>query len=365
MDGQRSIDLARRMVDAIFLWYTPDRARWRYEDGLFLLSVLSLAEATGDTRLAERVRDSYNTLVKPDGVIAGYSIEEYSLDHINAGRILFDLHRLYGDERYVTAAGMLALQLRYHPRNLGGGFWHKRIYPWQIWLDGLYMAQPFRCRYALMTGESGLFADVVSQMAEIEKHTRDSRTGLLYHAWDESLEQLWADPKTGCSPHFWARAMGWYCMALVDVLEYLPRETSGWNELSAIVERTARAVAAWQDASGLWYQILDQGGRDGNYLESSASAMFVYFLLKATRMGLLSDGAVSEKARRGFDALVSLKTRSDGNGGLHLHDICSVAGLGGEPYRDGSYAYYVSEPVATDDFKGVGPFVLAALEIAR
>lgn len=363
MDSTEACSLARRMVDSILTWYSPEKMRWHYEDGLFLFSTFAVGLHDKDDHLLHRVKETYDTVVNLDGTISSYRIDEYNLDQINAGRLLFDLYGKFGDERYKKAVTLLADQLLYQPRTLGGGYWHKRIYPHQIWLDGLYMAQPFRCRFALDRGDATILADVVRQMVAIESRSRDNSTGLLYHAWDESLQQLWANQRTGCSPHFWGRAMGWYCMALVDVLDYLPSDVPGRNELVEIVARTADAVLKWQDDCGLWYQILDQGGRADNYLESSCSAMFSYFLLKACRLGLVEGSRYWNAGITAFGALVELKTSTDTNGLVHLHDICSVAGLGGTPYRDGSYSYYVGEPVATDDFKGVGPFILAALEI--
>ncbi|PKL28197.1 MAG: glycosyl hydrolase [Spirochaetae bacterium HGW-Spirochaetae-2] len=363
MDSTEACSIARCMVDSILTWYSPDKMRWHYEDGLFLFSTFAVGIHDGDDLLLQRVKATYDTLVNPDGTISSYRMDDYNLDQINAGRLLFDLYGRFGDERYQKAVTLLADQLLYQMRTLGGGYWHKRIYPRQIWLDGLYMAQPFRCRFALDRGDATIAADVVRQMVAIESRTRDASTGLLYHAWDESLQQLWANQSTGCSPHFWGRSMGWYCMALVDVLDYLGPDVPGREELVDIVGRTADAVLQWQDRCHLWYQILDQGSRADNYLETSCSAMFSYFLLKAHRLGLLEEDCYRNAGIAAFEALVDRKTSTDANGLLHLHDICSVAGLGGTPYRDGSYGYYVGEPVATDDFKGVGPFILAALEI--
>lgn len=365
MDSHEALAIASKMVKGVLTWYLPDSMRWHYEDGLFLFSAFTLAQESGDDELADRVLEIYGTLVREDGTIASYRIEEYNLDQINAGRLLFDLHARSADDRYMKAVHLLAGQLRNQPRTLGGSYWHKQIYPWQVWLDGLYMAQPFQCRYALLTKDAALMTDTVWQLVEIERRARDPMTGLLYHAWDESKRQLWADPSSGCSPHFWGRAVGWYCMALVDVFALLGPAVPGMNEVVAIIGRIADAVCSCQDESGLWYQILDQAGREGNYLESSCSAMFAYFLLKGVRLGLLDEHTHVERALHAFESLLEQKVSLDGRGYPHLHDICAVAGLGGSPYRDGSFEYYVTSPVATDDLKGVGPFVLAALEIAR
>jgi unsaturated rhamnogalacturonyl hydrolase len=232
------------------------------------------------------------------------------------------------------------------------------------------MQGPFYARYAAEFGTETDLADVISQLVLVESKTRDEKTGLMYHAWDESCSQLWADPATGCSPHFWGRAMGWYCMAILDILDYVPetaRFRSSRERLSDIVTRLCTAVTAVQDKkTGLWYQILDLPQREKNYLETSASAMFVYFLFKLVRIGAieLSDmqkNAVLSAAEKGWKGLLG-RISEDAAGILHLDGICSVAGLGGNPYRDGSFGYYIKEPIVRDDFKGIGPFIFAALE---
>jgi unsaturated rhamnogalacturonyl hydrolase len=356
------------MTDSILSGYGPSAMRWHYEEGLLLMAVLKVAQLEGDGQLADRVRASYDALVSPDGCIATYRQAEYNLDQINPGKVLFELFDRTGDARYRLAIERLMAQLRAQPRTKSGGFWHKQIYPWQIWLDGLYMAGPFYARYVAESGDPQDFEDIVSQFLVIAQKAYDPRTGLLYHAWDESRQQLWADPATGCSPHFWGRAMGWYCMALVDVLDYLPQGHPGREGLIAIIERCARAVLAFQDKeSGLWHQVMDQGGRPGNYLESSASSMFIYFLHKAQRKGYVAfpDLDIPNLVEAAYAALVARQVREDASGLLHLGGICSVAGLGGKPYRDGSYHYYVRERVVEDDFKGVGAFILASLELGE
>jgi unsaturated rhamnogalacturonyl hydrolase len=236
-----------------------------------------------------------------------------------------------------------------------------------MWLDGLYMAGPFYAQYISEFGVPGDLDDVIHQFVLMESKARDEKTGLLYHAWDESRRQLWANPDTGCSPHFWGRAVGWYCMALVDTLDFIA-ETRQKDRavLLTIANRLTAPVLACQDKeSGLWYQILDQKGRENNYPETSASSMFVYFLLKMIRIGavpVMDIPLVKDAALKAYKGLAARMLTEDDDGELHLRGTCKVAGLGGKPYRDGSYEYYVNEPVAVDDFKGVGPFILASLE---
>jgi unsaturated rhamnogalacturonyl hydrolase len=274
------------------------------------------------------------------------------------------------DARYRKAADALRDQLRRQPRTSDGGFWHKLIYPRQMWLDGLYMAEPFYAQYARMFGDSAAFNDIATQFILVARHTRDAKTGLFYHAWDEVRAQPWADLETGHSPNIWGRAMGWYAMALVDVLDYLPNDHKDRAEIVRTLQDLAKAVERVQDPStGLWWQILDQPGRPKNYLEASASSMFVYALAKGARKGYLPSRARAV-ATRGFDGLIKQLVQMDANGLPSLTGICEVAGLGGAPRkdgstRDGSYDYYVSEPVVADDYKGLGPFIMAALELGR
>jgi unsaturated rhamnogalacturonyl hydrolase len=232
-----------------------------------------------------------------------------------------------------------------------------------MWLDGIYMGCPFYAEFAATFDEPAAFDDIAFQIITIEKHTRDPRTGLLYHAWDESCQQRWANPVTGCSPHFWGRAMGWYVMALVDVLDHFPPEHAARQEFLTILQRTLSAVACVQDEStGLWWQVLDQGNRLGNYLEASGTCMIVYAIAKGVRNGYLDESWLPIAAR-GFEGLLNHLVTVDDEGQINLHGICSSAGLGGNPYRDGSFEYYVSEPIATNDLHGVGAFILAAIEM--
>lgn len=343
----------------------PSAARWHYEHGFVLKAIEQVWQETGEARYWRFIHDYVDALVEPGGDIRTYRLEEYNLDQVNPGKMLLPLYRAAGDLRYKKALDLLRTQLQNQPRTRAGGFWHKQIYPYQIWLDGLYMAAPFYAEYARSFDQPAGFDDVVQQMVLIESRARDSKTGLLYHAWDESRQQRWAHPDTGCSPHFWGRAMGWYAMALVDVLDYLPDDHPGRAALTAILQRVAEAVVRVQDqATGLWHQVLDQGGRPGNYLEASASCMFIYALAKGVRKACLAPGLMAA-ARKGYSGALERFIAVDDRGWVNLNGTCSVAGLGGTPYRDGSFEYYVGEPVATNDYKGVGAFILAAVEIEK
>jgi len=337
--------------------------RWHYEPGVALLALQQVWAKTAEQEILHFVKRNVDEFVGPDGGIRTYRLEEYNLDQINEGKLLFFLYDTTGDERYKKAAFLLREQLRTQPRTRAGGFWHKQIYPHQMWLDGIYMASPFYAEFASRFGEPEGLNDVARQIIVIEEHTRDPKTGLLYHAWDESRSQEWADPGTGCSPNVWGRAMGWYAMAIADVLDYMPVDHPQRERLVSIFRATLEAAVRVQDpGSGVWYQVLDQGDRPGNYLESSASCMFVYAIAKGVNRGTLDEEYLSA-ARRGYGGILAEFVTVDEQGLLNLGGICAVAGLGGNPYRDGSYEYYVGERVIANEYKGIGPFIMASIEM--
>ena len=339
--------------------------KWDYTAGLMLLALQRVSESTHDPKYAAYIRASIDSLVRSDGTIATYASSEYNLDQINEGRALLTLYDQTHNARYARAADRLSAQLRSQPRTAEGGFWHKQIYPQQMWLDGLYMAEPFYAEYALRHDDTAAMNDVARQFLLVARHMRDPKTGLYYHAWDSAHRQPWADPVTGLSKNFWGRAVGWYLMAAVDVLDYLPKAHRDRAELIRIVQELADAVARVQDPlSGVWWQVLDQPNRAKNYLEASGSAMFIYAFAKGARMGYLAP-TYRAIADRAFDGMIKTFVTVGVDGLVSVNGICKVAGLGGNPPRDGSYEYYVGEPVVADDYKGVGPFILAANELGR
>jgi unsaturated rhamnogalacturonyl hydrolase len=352
-----------RTADTLMQRHAILGKKWAYEWGVALKGIEHVWHETGDDKYLAYIKTNIDTFVQPDGSIHTYKPAEYNIDHINTGKLLFGLREATDDPRYEKAIHLLRQQMDTHPRTSEKGFWHKNIYPHQMWLDGIYMAGPFLTQYARVMNKPEDFDEVVHQITLIEKHTRDAATGLLYHGWDESRQQRWADPETGCSPHFWGRAVGWFVMAIMDILDDLPADHPGRARLIDIFNQTVDALIRVQDApTGLWYQVLDQGGREGNYLEASASNMIAYATAKATRLGYGDYRNMAEKAVAGI--LGHLVTE-DEDGGVSLNGICSVAGLGGNPYRDGSYDYYINEPVVANDEKGVGPFILAMVEHER
>lgn len=338
---------------------------WNYESGLVLKGIERVSETLEHGRYFEYLRHMVNRVVTPDGHILGYLPEDYNLDQLNEGKLLFGLLRKTGDKRYRTAIDRLVTQIQGQPRTKSGGFWHKKIYPFQIWLDGAYMSSPFLAQYAKEFDQPGWMDDVVGQILRLEERTRDVRTGLLYHAWDETREERWADPKTGCSPHFWGRAMGWFTMAITDVLDFLPLNHPKRASLMEIFQRLINALTGVQDPrSGLWCQVLDYPPANGNYVESSCSAMFIYAIAKGVRKGYLAP-RFAHHAKTAYEGLLLHRIERDNNGAIHLTHCNAVAGLGNTPYRDGSYEYYVQEKVTTDDAKALGALMLACVELSR
>jgi unsaturated rhamnogalacturonyl hydrolase len=337
-------------------------ARWTYDQSVILRGIEGLWRATGEKKYFDYIQKSMDFFVDDNGNIRTYRSDELTLDNVAPGMNLLLLYNVTGKEKYLKAVQTLRKQLAEQPRTKEGGFWHKKVYPSQMWLDGLYMAEPFYAAYAKTFHEDTAYNDIARQFILMEKNSVDKKTGLMYHGYDESREQKWADKTTGRSPNFWGRAMGWYGMGLVDVLELFPDNNPQKKELVQILSRFAKAVSKVQDTkSGLWWDVLDMPGKDKNYLEASASSMFVYALAKGVRLGYLPQSYLAV-ARKGYDGILKTFVKQE-NGQTNLHGTVSVSGLGGNPYRDGSFDYYMSEKVVVNDPKGVGAFIQAANEM--
>ena len=338
--------------------------KWNYIDGCMITACLSLYKTTGDEKFLTFSRHFLDYFVKSGGVIETYRVDEYNLDNINQGKNLFTLYDLTGKQRYRDAIETIRSQLETHPRTREGNFWHKKIYPWQVWLDGLYMAQPFYMEYETrFNGMKGCL-DSYRQFMNVKKLMRDPETGLYYHGYDESRQMYWANPETGCSPNFWLRAMGWFLVAMVDVLERMDEQLYyEYRSIMAMLKDAAEAMVCFQDPdTGMFWQVIDKPGIPGNYLETSGTALFAYAMLKGVRLGYLPKrfSAYGEKAFYGTcDKYLGVSA----DGKLQLSGICLVAGLGGASHRDGSLEYYFSEPVVENDAKGVGPLLLAYTEV--
>jgi unsaturated rhamnogalacturonyl hydrolase len=340
------------------------KPKWEYTPTLMARAFVELYTATGDTtylRHAQRFADQF---IGEDGSILTYKKSLYNMDRIQGGNFLILLNEIDPKPRYLKAIETLRDQLREQPRTEEGGFWHKQVYEHQMWLDGLFTGTTFYARYAAWKPEPEAWSDVARQFLVVDKHTVKAN-GLNHHGWDESRQMGWSDSITGCSPETWGRAEGWYVMALCDVLELMPQDQPERPELEGILRRVMAALLRVQDShTHLWYQVPDRAGEEGNYLESTCSAMYCYAMTKGARLGILDPG-YKDEARKVLAGLKTYKIVPDENGSWSLTDCCAVAGLGGNPYRDGTYEYYIHETIRRDDPKGVAPLILACIELAK
>src|SRR5574344_83986 len=336
--------------------------KWDYCHGVELQAFLNAYDRYGLDKYFNYVKEYCDTMLTADGHIVSYKPSELSLDRINTGKIFFRMYERTKDEKYRKAMDMLRSQLTCQPRTSEGGFWHKLVYPNQMWLDGIYMASPFYAEYTFRNNRPEDYQDVLNQFLVIARHTYDPANGLYRHAWDESKSQKWANIEIGQSAHVWGRAMGWYAMALVDALPFIPKHEAGRDKVLDILSNVAAQMKRTQDAkSGVWYQVLDESGKEGNYLEATVSTMFVYTLYKAVRLGYINRSYL-DVAEKGYQGILKTFITVDVNGLVSINHCCAVAGLGGNPYRSGDYDYYIHEKIRSNDAKAVGPFINASLE---
>ena len=351
-----------RLGDKLF-YKGENGPKWDYTSGLLAYSLLQLDSRLCEERYQPYVEKLIGSFIEPDGTIHRYKLDDYNIDHVTPGKAVLKLYGLTGDEHYRKAALLLRSQLASHPRTSEGGFWHKKRYPSQMWLDGLYMGEPFYAEYAYRFDERSSFDDIANQIVTVANHTYDPKTGLFYHGWDEKKVQNWANKETGQSPNFWGRAIGWYAMSIVDVLDYFPADHPRRPEIIAIYNQLAQGLIKHQDpATGLWYQVVDQGNRKGNYLEATASSMFVYSLAKAVNHGYLP-ADYTPAIRKAYAGLVSQLVTTDADGRVNLNRCCEVAGLSAD--RNGTFEYYIGEKITSNDLKGIGPFILAGIELEK
>jgi len=335
-----------------------------YSQGVGCCAMLKMWKKTGDRRFFDYVETWADSLIDSNGNIALYQVETYNLDYINSGKVLFDLYRTTHKEKYRYAMETLIRQLRNHPRTTDGGFWHKLRYQHQMWLDGLYMASPFMAQYGAEFGKPEWIDEAVKQFRLCHKHTFDEKTGLYHHAWDESRSEKWADPVTGHSPNFWGRSIGWWFMALVDVLDFIPQNHDGYADITAMIRGLAASLPKYQDKDGLWYQVIDQPAREGNYPEASVTTQCMYAIAKAVNKGYI-DAKYRQIAEKAYNGLMNKLIVRNPDGTLTLTRCCQVGGLGGTPYRDGSFEYYINEKIRDNDAKATGPFIMGCLELNK
>ena len=340
---------------------------WNYIDGCMMTSLFSIYKQTNDKKYLDFIDNFVDYYVFDDGTIRGYELDTFNLDNLNEGRVLFDLYRETGKPKYSKAIDYLYQQILGQPRTETGNFWHKKIYPDQVWLDGLYMAQVFYTRYETERNNGKNYADIVKQFQNVFNHMYDKQKRLYYHGWDCSKKAFWADKTTGLSKSFWLRSVGWYTVGLVDAISYFDEKaTKEQQKLIDIFKETIAGLEQYIDPVGdMFYQVPDQMGREGNYLETSGSAMIAYAMMKGARLGYI-DKKYAKIGKRVFDGICkNYLTETDGK--LNLGGICLVAGLGPESNRrrDGTFEYYISEPIVENDAKGTGPFVMAYTEVKQ
>lgn len=372
------MDKIEKYMEELMEKSTPDRpvwniekilagkkSTWDYIDGCMIKAIMEMYAITKDEKYFAFADAFIDAKVFEDGSIEGYNVEEKNIDNVNAGKTLFELYDLTGKEKYRKAIDLIYSQIKDMPRTEAGNFWHKNIYPNQVWLDGMYMGQPFYMEYETRFNNKKNYEDIYNQFKNVIEIMRDPKTGLYYHAYDSSREMFWCDKVTGLSQNFWLRALGWYSMALLDTLDKADKSEEKICTLlkDAFVD-LMNAMLKYQDESGMWYQVVNFGGMDRNYLETSGSSIMAYALLKGVRLGYLP-AEYAQYGKKAFDGVCEKYLTTDEKGDLHLDGICLVAGLGGAAHRPGTYDYYMSEPIVKDDAKGVGPFLLAYTEMRR
>lgn len=335
---------------------------WNYIDGCMIKALIEFYSITNNSAYLDFADAFIDYFVQEDGSILSYDPMEHNLDNVNAGKTLFELYRLTGKEKYRKAIDHVYSQLETQPRTKDGNFWHKKIYPNQVWLDGLYMAQPFYVQYELTFHNGAGCTDSFRQFYNVRKLMRNEKNGLYYHAYDESREMFWCDKVTGLSDQFWLRAEGWFAMALVDTIEILPDSyAEDKKNLQEMFQNLVDSMLPYQDPkTNMWYQVINLPQIKPNYPEASGSSIFAYAIMKGARLGILP-ASYYEYGKRAFDGICRTCIKEENNT-LQMDHICLVAGLGNKDMREGTFEYYMREPIVKNDAKGVAPLILAYIE---
>lgn len=365
----------QRVANPIYLDFTDSvkkpQGKWSYVMGIELEGMLDTYLKHGGKDIRDYLKRYPEQMIKEDGSVVGYKYEDFNLDNVRTAHFIYRMFKKYPNKGEKVALATLYKQLVNQPRTDEGVYWHKQIYHDQVWLDGIFMGLPYRTMAAkyFVKDKAELQAtydDIVDQITMTDKRTYDEKTGLWKHAWDSKHGMFWADPQTGKSKHTWARALGWFAMAQIEILDYLPKKYERRQEVIDMLNRTLKACIRYQDEkSGVWYDVMDVTD-SRNYLESTASCMFSYCMLKGARLGYL-DESFREAGIKAYRGIINNFIREDADGTISLTQCCSVSGLGPEssPKRDGSFEYYISEPIRDNDAKGIGPFLWATLEMER
>ena len=343
------------------------KSNWNYIDGCMIKAVVEMYSISKDMKYLDFADAFIDYRVHDDGTIEGYDINEKNIDNVNAGKTLFELYDVVGKEKYRKAIDLIYNQISIMPRTKNGSFWHKDIYPEQVWLDGLYMGMPFYMEYETRYNNKKNYPDIFQQFRFVIENMRNPLNGLYFHAIDTSKKMFWCDKVTGLSQLSWLRAIGWFSMALLDTIDKCDQTDEKYADDIKLMRDAfvdlIDSMLKYQDESGMWYQIVNFGGMDGNYLETSGSSIMAYAILKGVRFGYLPE-SYRQYAEKAIDGICD-KYLTTKDGEMHLGGICLVGGLGGKTRRHGTYDYYMSEPVVEDDAKGVGPFLLAYTELLR
>lgn len=365
----------KRVDNPIYLDFTDIKKRpqgkWSYVMGIELEGMLDTYLKHGGKDIRDYLKRYPEQMIKEDGSVVGYKYEDFNLDNVRTAHFIYRMFKKYPQKGEKEALATLYKQLINQPRTDEGVYWHKQIYHDQVWLDGIFMGLPYRTMAAkyFVKDKAELKAtydDIVDQITMTDKRTYDEKTGLWKHAWDSKHGMFWADKETGKSKHTWARALGWFAMAQIEILDYLPKKYERRQEVIDMLNRTLQACINYQDEkTGTWYDVMDVND-SRNYLESTASCMFAYCMLKGARLGYL-DNSFREAGIKAYKGIIRNFIREDADGTISLTQCCSVSGLGPEssPQRDGSFEYYMSEPIRDNDAKGIGPFLWATLEMER
>lgn len=349
--------------------FSPNKARWSYTMGIELESMLDTYLRYQDEAIMNYIKEYPEKMISSNGSITGYNYNDFNLDNVRTGRFILRMYQQNPRQQDWKAINTFFTQLENQPRTNEGVWWHKEIYAWQVWLDGIYMGLPFYTMAAPQLRPDNVlhyYDDAVDQIVKTEQRTYDEATRLWKHAWDETHSMFWANRETGLSQHTWGRALGWFSMALVEVLDVLPQDYERRDEVVAIFQKVMHSVVEYQDdESGVWYDVLDVDD-PRNYLEATCSSMFAYCLLKGVRLGYL-DATYRQAGLKAYRGIVKEFVKENSDGTMSLTKCCEVSGLGpnNNRRRDGSFEYYISEPIRDNDAKGIGPFVWASLEMEQ
>lgn len=359
MQKAKAMKYAKQACDTMMSRFRPEELppvqKFHYHQGVFLSGMMNTWKVCGDEKYFDYIKEWVDSIIWADGSI--HDFDPGMLDDIQPGILLFQIYARTGDIRYKKALDTLMPILKSWKRNDFGGFWHKEWHPHQMWLDGLYMAGPLEAEYADVFKQPSFLETAVEQLFLMAEYMMDPDTNLLYHAWDASKQESWADSITGLSSEFWGRAMGWYVVAILDILEFTTKNHPRYQEMITLERQVLQGVLKVQDkASGMWYQVINKGEQPDNWLETSCTALFAYAIAKAVRMGIL-DFDCMDCAWRAFEGIISHSLTWEGED-LLIGGVCVGTGVC-------NYAGYIARPTSVNDLHGVGAFLLMCAELAR